>query len=216
MKSTDQIDPAETESYKTMRAFCISSSAIFEPLILFCTHAIRMRDTRCCGVVLRIFRSIVPEFGPPSESASPIGEFISSDVLKACITSLHEPYFVDLQKELAQLIASILIYYCPVTDTPRQVLLSLPGIHEKQVDKCIDYVARPGMQSRHQGAFVLDLLRDLKGVSISEQGRITKTAGNVRKEMSKMQKEFMKVEAEEPLKKQPSLDLEGVAGMFGS
>lgn len=216
MNSTDQIDPAETESYKTMRAFCISSSAIFEPLILFCTHAIRMRDTRCCGVVLRIFRSIVPEFGPSSESASPIREFISSDVLKACITSLHEPYFVDLQKELAQLIASILIYYCPVTDTPRQVLLSLPGIHEKQVDKCIDYVARPGMQSRHQGAFVLDLLRDLKGVSISEQGRITKTAGNVRKEMSKMQKEFMKVEAEEPLKKQPSLDLEGVAGMFGS
>jgi hypothetical protein len=38
----------------------------------------------------------------------------------------------------------------------------------------------------------------------------------VRKEMSKMQKEFMKAEAEEPLKKQPSPDLEGVAGMFGS
>lgn len=199
-----------------MRAFCISSSAIFEPLILFCTHAIRMRDTRCCGVVLRIFRSIVPEFGPPSESASPIREFISSDVLKACITSLHEPYFVDLQKELAQLIATILINYCPSTDTPRHILLSLPGIHPEDVDKCIEHVARPGMQSRAQGAFVLDLLRDLKGVSISEQGRITKTAGNVRKEMSKMQKEFMKVETEEPMKKQPSPDLDGVAGMFGS
>lgn len=175
-----------------------------------------MRDTRCCGVVLRIFRSIVPEFGPSNDSASPIREFIGSDVLKACITSLHEPYFVDLQKELAQLIATILIYYCPVTDTPRQVLLSLPGIQEEAVDKCIEYVARPGMQSRHQGVFVLDLLRDLKGVSISEQGRITKTAGSVRKEMSKMQKEFMNFETEGPMKKQPSPDLDGVAGMFGS
>lgn len=199
-----------------MRGFCISSSAIFEPLILFCTHAIRMRDTRCCGVVLRIFRSLIPEFRKPTEQASPIREFISSDVLKACITSLHEPYFVDLQKELAILIASILIHYCPITDTPRQVLLSLPGMHEKSVNKCIDYASRPAMQQRQQAALVLDLLRDLKGVSISEQGRITKSAGSVRKEMSKMQKEFMKVVKEEPLKKDSSPDLTGVAGMFES
>ena len=175
-----------------------------------------MRDTRCCGVVLRIFRSLIPEFRKPTDQVSPIREFISSDVLKACITSLHEPYFVDLQKELATLIASILIHYCPITDTPRQVLLSLPGIHEKSVNKCIDYVSRPAMQQRQQAALVLDLLRDLKGVSISEQGRITKSAGSVRKEMSKMQKEFMKVVKEEPLKKDPSPDLTGVAGMFES
>lgn len=172
-----------------------------------------MRDTRCCGVVLRVFRSIVPEFGRSSD-ASPIREFISSDVLKACITSLHEPYFVDLQKELAQLIASIMIYYCPLTDTPKQVLMTLPGIHEKSIDKCIDYVGRPAMQQRQQRAFVLDLLRDLKGVSISEQGRITKTATNVRKERSKMQMEFMKVEAEEPMKREASPNLDGLANMF--
>lgn len=70
------------------------------------------------------------------------------------------------------------------------------------------------MQQRQQRAFVLDLLRDLKGVSISEQGRITKTATNVRKERSKMQMEFMKVEAEEPMKREASPNLDGLANMF--
>ncbi len=70
------------------------------------------------------------------------------------------------------------------------------------------------MNPRQQAAFVLDLLRDLKGVSISEQGRITKTAGSVRKEMSKMQKEFMKVDTESTTKKQATPELDGIAGMF--
>lgn len=178
-----------------------------------------MRDSRCCGVVLRVFRSIIPDFGPTQQSDTPfsssIREFISTDVLKACISSLHEPYFVELQKDLAQLIASILIYYSPATETPRQILLSLPGIQEASVDKCIDYIMRQGMQPRQQRALVLDLLRDLKGVSISEQGRITKSASTVRKERSKMQQEFMKEQPsvkEENRRASPSL--EGVAGMF--
>jgi exportin-5 len=205
----------DEEPKEPMRRFCLSNSSILEPLILFSTHAIRMRDTRCCSVVLRIFRSLIPEFRKPDSQSSSIREFISNDVLKACISSLHEPYFVDLQKELATLIASILTHYCPLTETPRQVLLALPGIHEKSVNKCIDYVSRPAMQNRQQAALVLDLLRDLKGVSISEQGRITKSGGVVRKELSKMQKEFMKTNLkEEPLRKEPSPDLEGVAGMF--
>jgi exportin-5 len=195
-----------------MRKFCLTSSIILEPLLLFCTHAIRMRDGRCCGVVLRVLRSMVPDFASDQNPLSPsIREFISTDVLKACISSLNEPYFVDLHKDLAQLIASILIYYSPLTNTPRQILLSLPGIEEKAVDKCIDYIMRQGMQQRQQRALVLDLLRDLKGVSISEQGRITKPASVVRKERSKMQQEFMK---EQPEKRRPSPSLEGVAGMF--
>jgi exportin-5 len=198
-----------------MRKFCLTSSTILEPLLLFLTHAIRMRDSRCCGVVLRVFRSLIPDFASAQDSPlSPsIREFISTDVLKACISSLNEPYFVDLQKDLAQLIASILIHYSPVTNTPRQILLSLPGIEERAVDKCIDYIMRQGMQQRQQRALVLDLLRDLKGVSISEQGRITKSASLVRKERSKMQQEFMKEQpAQTENRKSPSL--EGVAGMF--
>lgn len=196
-----------------MRKFCLTSSTILEPLLLFCTHAIRVRDGRCCGVVLRVFRSIIPDFASDQDSplSSSIREFISTDVLKACISSLNEPYFVDLHKDLAQLIASILIYYSPLTNTPKQILLSLPGIQESSVDKCIDYIMRQGVHQRQQRALVLDLLRDVKGVSVSEQGRITKSASVVRKERSKMQQEFMK-EQTEPRRTSPNL--EGVAGMF--
>ncbi|KAG0647223.1 hypothetical protein D0Z07_7030 [Hyphodiscus hymeniophilus] len=205
-------------SYPTLRKFCLTSATILEPLLLFLTHAIRMRDSRCCGVVLRVFRSIVPDFAPALSTDSPfsssIREFISADVLKACISSLHEPYFVELQKDLAHLIASILIYYSPATQTPRQILLSLPGIQESAVDKCLDYIMRQGMQSKQQRALVLDLLRDLKGVSISEQGRITKSASAVRKERSKMQQEFMKEQPPARDDRRPSPSLEGVAGMF--
>lgn len=77
---------------------------------------------------------------------------------------------------------------------------------------------RQGMHQKQQRALVLDLLRDLKGVSISEQGRLTKSAAVVRKERSKMQQEFMKEQPQTHLvkveirKASPSLD--GVAGMF--
>ncbi len=194
------------------------STTILEPLLLFLTHAIRMRDSRCCGVVLRVFRSIIPEFGPLQREESPfsasIREFISTDVLKACISSLHEPYFVELQKDLAHVIASIIINYSSASETPRKILVSLPGIQEIAVDNCIDNILRQGIQPRQQRAFVLDLLQDLKGVSISEQGRITKSASTVRKERSKMQQEFMK---EPPAQdnRTASPGLEGVAGMFG-
>lgn len=184
------------------------------------THAIRMRDTRCCGVVLRVFRSIVPEFlskDGKDRLQFEIREYISEKVLEACVMSLNEPYFVDLQKDIAQLIASILIYYSPLTSTPRQLLLKLPGIQEQSVDKCIDYMSRPGQQARQQRALVLDLLRDLKGISISEQGRITKSVKSARKEMSKMQQQFVKEHAEPTAEgRRPSPELDGVAAMFGS
>ena len=204
-------------AYPSMRKFCLTSSTILEPLLLFLTHAIRMRDSRCCGIVLRVFRSFIPDFASNQDSAisSSIREFISTEVLKACISSLNEPYFADLQRDLAQVIASILIYYSPVTKTPRQIILSLPGIEERAVDKCIDYIMRQGTQQRQQRALVLDLLRDITGVGISEQGRITKSAAAVRKDRSKMQQEFLKEQPVDPRKTSPNLDnLEGVAGMF--
>lgn len=102
--------------------------------------------------------------------------------------------------------------YSSLTQTPRQVLISLPGISEEAIDQTIEYISRSGVPARHQRALVLDLLKDLKGVSISEQGRITKSASAVRRERSKMQQEFMTVE-EQP-KRGGTPDLEGVAGMF--
>lgn len=217
---TENATEKSKEKCPSMRSFCLSSIVVLEKLLLYCTHAIRMRDTRCCGVVLRVFRSVVPEFTVRSESSTReeinvgIREFISSDVLKACITSLHEPYFVDLQKDLAQLIAVILMHYSAFTKTPRQVLMSLPGLSEEAIDQTISYISRAGIQGRQQRALILDLFKDLKGVSISEQGRITKSASAVRKERSKMQQEFMKVDEQAAAKRGGTPDFEGMAGMF--
>ncbi|KAI8249565.1 Protein MSN5 [Colletotrichum sp. SAR11_239] len=160
-----------------------------------------------------------------SEAASAIREYISSEVLQACINSFHEPYFVDLQKDLASLIASIVVYYSPSTSTPRDVLLSLPNIKVADLEKLNDFASKPASHTRQQRALVLDLLKDLKGISIAEQGKLPKTSsfGRVkRSNRSKMAQEFMTPANESATRsgavtgaRQGTPDgLEGVANLF--
>ncbi len=246
-------EAAANSKYPPLRKFCLMNPAIAVPLLVFCSHAIRMHDGRCCGVVLRVFRSIVPEFSPsdltktmkdsghtapleefpiPEDTAREIREFISADVLKAAISSLHDPYFVDSQRELGALIAYILVYYAPLTPTPRSILVSLPNIKAEDVDKTIKNVSQPGLHSRQQRALVLELLEDLKGVSISEMGKLTKGLGGAsgasrsskKSTRSKMVQEFMTPSAGagtggaagagDSTGRNKTPDLEGVAGMF--
>ena len=241
----------------SLRKFCLMQSPTVEPLLLFCMHAISMRDGRCCGVVLRVFRSIVPEFCVPepastsnseadhhhteskqantflipSETASAIREFISSDVLKACISSLHDPYFVESQKDIGALIATILVNYSRSTSTPRDILMSLPNIKEQDVLQTMDYISQPGMAHRQQRSLVLDLLKDLKGVSISEMGKLSKGTPSKsesrfkRPTRSKMAQQFMTTPTTSGMEgdsvapagaedRRKTPDLEGVASMF--
>ncbi|KHO01087.1 KapL [Metarhizium album ARSEF 1941] len=248
-----------TTPYPSLRKFCLMRREIVEPLLVFCTHGIRMRDTRCCGMVLRLFISLVPEFQfvqdqgqsrptgnlhddglgsthtdttpVPAGIASVIREYIAQHVLKACLTSFHEPYFVEVQKELASLIATIVVYYSPITATPKEILLSLPNVNPVELERLAPYMAKPGSQTRQQRAIVLELLRDLKGVSVSEMGRLAKTAGfggstrNKRSNRSKMAQGFLNnaTEAEggvtrgngvaDALPATPDA-LEGVSGLF--
>jgi len=212
-----------------------------------------MHDGRCCGVVLRVFRSIIPEFSPsgvsktvkdsghtapleefpiPEETAREIREFISTEVMKAAISSLHDPYFVDSQRDLGSLIAYILAYYASLTPTPRNILVSLPNIKLEDVDRTIQHVSQPGIHSRQQRALVLELLEDLKGVSISEMGKLTKSLGarpgssrgNKKSARSKMAQEFMTPHADSgaggsvgeggSTGRNKTPDMDGMAGMF--
>ena len=180
-------------TYASLRKFCLSHREVAEPLLLFCLHGTRMKDHRCCSMVLRLFVSLVPEFrshesknGDPSDGTTSGGEnpttaairdFIALDVLQACITSFHEPYFVELQKDLATLIASIIVYYSPVTNKPREVILSLPNINQTALERLGPYMSKPNSHVRQQRAIVLDVLKDLKGVSVSEMGKMQKSTG---------------------------------------
>ncbi|KAK6524201.1 hypothetical protein TWF694_005861 [Orbilia ellipsospora] len=150
-----------------MREFILSSNVILEPLILFCTHVLGMRDSRCCGIIIRVFRSFIDEFVTRAE----LREFICREVFMAAINSFNDDYFVDVQKELAGLIVQIYTLYSPYTDHPRNLLLKIPGVTERKVDT----FHRRLMSSsnlRVQRTLMLDLLSDVRGVAISEKGKV--------------------------------------------
>lgn len=195
------------------RTFILHTPDILKPVILFCTHALRMRDTRACSYIARVLRSLVPEFSGEGPVEAEVREFVSTEVLKSCITSLHDPYFVELQKEFAGLIASILISYSPRTGTPKEILLSLPGMSTDKVDRATRQLLKAQSNSRQQRAIILDLLEGFRGVAIHEQGRLPRP--DPKKMRSKLQEKYMAVDMQTEPKREPSPDLTGVAGMFG-
>ena len=188
------------------RTFILHTPDILKPVILFCTHALRMRDTRACSYIARVLRSLVPEFSGEGPVEAEVREFISTEVLKSCITSLHDSYFVELQKEFAGLIASILISYGPRTATPKEILLSLPGMSTDRVDRAIRHLLKAQSNSRQQRAIILDLLEGFRG-------RLPRP--DPKKMRSKLQEKYMTVDMQTEPKRGPSPDLTGVAGMFG-
>jgi exportin-5 len=140
-----------------------------------------------------------------------VREFISTEVLKACITSLNEPYFADLQKDLASLIALILLLYSARTDTPRNVLLSLPDMTTARVDKTLGKICKqPPPSERTQRSLVLDLLEGVRGVSIYEAGKIR--PAQIKKTA---QSKYMEVQTAPKITNGDDAGLEGVAGLFG-
>ena len=196
-----------------LRDFVLGHPQVFKSVILFCTRALQMHDNRCCGLITRVLRSIVSEFAGPDPIASEIREFISTEVFRACIISLHDPYFVDIQNDLAQLIATIIKRYTAMTDTPRQILLQLPNMDPQSVDSALQKILKADGATRLQRAIVLKLLESLRGVSISEQGRLPKP--DPKKARSALQEKYMAVEPQRSKADQDrSPDLGGVADMF--
>lgn len=222
------VTPAPNQ--QLIRDFVLSTPEVFKSLILFCTHTLQMHDNRCCSTITKVLRSIISSFIiPDSALHAEVREFISTDVLKAAIISLHDPYFVDTQTDLAQLIASIIKRYSPLTDTPRQVFLQLPGLEHNNVDEAIHRICKDA-SSRVQRAVILKLLENLRGVTISEQGRIVKakTANGVdsrKPARSSLVERYASADAGKEVgldgsgaitvvKKENSPDLNGVADMF--
>ena len=206
-------DGAWAVNASTTRSFILQTPEILKPLILFCTHALRMRDTRACSLIAKVLRSVVPEFAGDGPVESDVREFVSTEVLKACITSLHDSYFVELQKDFAQLIASILISYTPRTETPKQILLSLPQMAPERLSRAVRHLLRAQHNPRQQRAIVLDLLEGFRGVAIHEQGKIPKH--DAKKLRSALQEKYMTVDVQANDKRDGSPDLGGLAAMFG-
>ena len=197
----------------TLRDFVLGTPEVFKSVILFCTHALQMHDSRACALITRVLRSIVGAFTGTDPVEADIREFISTEVFKAAITSLHDPYFVDTQTDLAHLIASIIKRYTTLTDTPRQLLLSLPGLNQQLVDSALHKILKADGNSKQQRAVVLKLLEGLRGVSISEQGKFPRPAS--KKTRTAMQEKYATPHhGHDNTNRERSPDLGGVADMF--
>lgn len=198
----------ETPNEVPMCNFILSTLTVLEPIMLFCNSTIRVRDTRSVVTVVRVLRSLVNRF----RDKSPIRDFFCNDILKNAIISLHEPYFVDCQKDLASLIAAIIHLD---EDIPRSILLSLPGMgDEYRVDRRLAKLRGASRNDdRLQRSIVLDLLSSVRGVSIHELGKIERAKP---KKRTAFQEQYMSVDQPPQIVRGNTPDLAGVSDMFGN
>jgi exportin-5 len=226
-----------------MSSYIMSNSRVLPPLLLFYTHAISFKDTKSVTTVVLTLRSLVMELLSRSftderldeETAAAVREFLSTETLKAAITSLNDGYFAEQQRDLAALIATIwssfsLPMHVPATETQpayerppfttaaRDVLLSLPGLTEERVDAAGMQLMPVRGHHRHERAVILGLLEGFRGVRLSELGKI-----DVRAQKNKLMEKYimrdsMGMQTNEGGSKEDKggeVDLGGVADMFG-
>lgn len=211
----------------------LSNDVILQPLLIFLGNSLRFHDTRSVDMSIRALQDSIPRLPVTDAQRGPgIRRFLADDLLKAVITSLNDPYFVEYQSHLAVVIARILTISPAegAEDLARSVLLSMPGLSSKAGK--VDYVLskfrpQPHGQSaylgdRQQKNAVLDLLKDVRGQSIQESGRIVPAAGDhtpskPKKQRSKLQEQYMSIDetaAAGGIGQGDEEALAGVAGMF--
>ena len=190
-----------------MCEFILNDQEVLEPILIFCNSCIRVRDTRSVVTIVRVLRTLLPRF----REKSPIRDYFCDGILKNAITSLHEPYFVDCQKDLASLIAGIIHLD---EEIPRSIILSLPGMGDpNRTDRRLSKLRTTNRSDdRMQRSIVLDLLSSVRGVSIHEQGKIERAKP---KKRTAFQEQYMNVEEPAAIVRGNSPELAGVADMFG-
>ncbi|KAJ9611240.1 karyopherin [Cladophialophora chaetospira] len=233
-------------SQQTMREFVLGNVQILEKLLIFITHAMAFKDMKSGYTILMAAQRLVPDFVTehflPNDQAAAVREYISNDMLKSAITCLHNGYFADQQQYYAQLIATIwLSYGLPMhvpaaegvpphdrpalTSTPRDVILSLPGMSEAKADKASEQLLKEGgpggSRSKKLRAIILTLLEGVRGVRISELGKI-----DTKQQQSKLLEKYKQREilgmqgvqenGQEQQANGPEVDLGGVADMFAT
>jgi exportin-5 len=183
---------------------------ILEPVITFAASALRVRDYHSVKSTCVVLHDrLIPLYREPSA----VHDYICNDILKTAITSLHEPYFVELQKDLAALILQIIH---TDADISASVIASLPVLSEQpdKVQAAIERIRGCGVEKVGR-ALVLELLEQIRGVSIHEMGRIggpkkSKTQAKLLQQYEQQQQEAQVKAAE----RGDSPSLEGVADLL--
>lgn len=189
--------------------FIVSRPDILGPILLFAKAALSFRDTRSCGAIIRTLRGLIPQFSDPSE----VRTFICTEILQAAIISLNNPYFVDVQRDLASLIAQIITLD---TETASTIILQLPGM-TTQADRtqAILQKIKASEKDKLARGWVLELLKEVRGVSIHEIGKMERPNAHLLLSKTAKAKMAMMVDEGIEIKRGGSPTLEGVADMFG-
>lgn len=224
----------------SFRSFVLGNRTIIEPLLMFCTHSIGYKDTKTCSSMVPALQKFVTAFSTEAHlygaDAAAVREFMSTEMMKAAINSLNDGYFADYHPQLAVLIALIwLSFGLPAhvaatetqpahdrrawTETPRNVLLSIPGINESKVEEAGSQLAQLTLagKQRTMRAIILSLLENVRGVRMSELGKIDN-----KQERSSLLEKYklrdalgMHIDESGQANGEGGVDLVGVADMFG-
>ncbi|KPI44323.1 uncharacterized protein AB675_8579 [Cyphellophora attinorum] len=185
----------------------------------------------------RLVAAFATDYPLPIETTAPVREYISEEMLKAAITAVNDGYFADYQQYYAQLVAMIwLSYGLPshipaangqpayerpaLTQTPRNVLMSLPNMSEEKVDAVAAALVKEGLNAkpRKLRSIVMHLLEGVRGVRISDLGKIDTRAQQSRILEKYKQRESLSMQGVEERARDDGggVDLGGVADMFGA
>ncbi|KAG8625378.1 hypothetical protein KVT40_007129 [Elsinoe batatas] len=189
--------PSSATPDTLLSTLLLSSPTTTEPLVAFLTDALRMRDSRCVAIATHVLRSVVAQYTAlvqpgqdkpqPSDeqrhTGSTVQAHLETTCLQAAITSLNESYFVDVQKDLSALIACVVHNYAPCSGRAVGFLLSIQGLDPGRVQNAVHRVVS-SKKEREQRAIVMELLEGIRGVRMSEVGKIG-VGGNRRDEKGK-------------------------------
>ena len=170
------LDPPPHDPRLTLQWIILTHPECAQEVLAFVIESLRMRDSRCVGITTQILRLIVPFATKQQDPAvvdlmSAIRHKLATDALQTAIMSLNEPHFVDIHKELAATIASIIHHCGAIDDTPMRVLESLQGMDPERLRHSVERILKM-KKERDQRAIVLDLLAGIRGVRISELGKV--------------------------------------------
>lgn len=219
---------------QSMADFVLSNQQILEPLIVFTTRSLTFKDTKATQTMLITAQRLIPAFLGDGDGVASAREYISSEMMKSAITAFNDGYFADYQQYYAQLIATIWLAYGlsthipstpdqpaherpPLTTTPRDLLLSLPNMAEAKVDSAAQKLLKEGMaaKSKRLRAIIMNLLDDVKGVRMSDLGKIDTRAQQNRILEKYKQRESLGMQGVDARDEAEGPDLGGVADMFG-
>lgn len=223
-----------------MADFILSTQQIVEPLLVFTTQSLTFKDTKATQIMIITAQRLITAFSNSQyisdDAAAGAREYISDNMLKAAITAINDGYFADYQQYYAQLIAMIWLAYGlpthvpatatspayerpPLTQTPRNLLLSLPNMSEAKVDSAAQKLLKEGMtaKSKKLRAIIMHLLEGVRGVRISDLGKIDTRAQQSRILEKYKQRQSLGMQGVEARPDNAgSPELGGVADMFAS